>query len=205
LNVLICRLLGRRHIFQYKAHVVPNVWTSDRNGNIFIAVKDKIFLTRPASSNEYKTILSKPDDIIRPLYIDIDIKSHELFVVNNDGKSVYCFQKQMDNVWRESFKSELSSSFPLCRSLYANCSCDNLKMNNAKINCYNWYVKIILYLKYETGKRVRACVFVCLMMLNATFNNISVISWRSILLVEETGENHRPVASHNKLYHHVIF
>ena len=33
----------------------------------------------------------------------------------------------------------------------------------------------------------------------ATFNNISVISYRSVLLVEETGvpgENHRPVASH---------
>jgi hypothetical protein len=31
------------------------------------------------------------------------------------------------------------------------------------------------------------------------FNNISVISWGSVLLVEETGvpdENHRPVASH---------
>jgi hypothetical protein len=27
------------------------------------------------------------------------------------------------------------------------------------------------------------------MVLNATFNNISVISWRSVLLVEETGEN----------------
>ena len=38
-----------------------------------------------------------------------------------------------------------------------------------------------------------------LMVFNATFNNISVISWWSILLVEETGgpgENHRPVASH---------
>ena len=38
-----------------------------------------------------------------------------------------------------------------------------------------------------------------LMVFNATFNNISVISWRSVLLVEETGvpeENHRPVASH---------
>ena len=34
---------------------------------------------------------------------------------------------------------------------------------------------------------------------NATFNYVSVISWRSVLLVEETGvrgENHRPVASH---------
>ena len=36
------------------------------------------------------------------------------------------------------------------------------------------------------------------MLFNATFNNISAISWRSVLLilVEETGENHRPVASH---------
>ena len=43
------------------------------------------------------------------------------------------------------------------------------------------------------------CLFVCLMVFNSTFNNISVISWRSILLVEKTGgpgENHRPVASH---------
>jgi hypothetical protein len=33
----------------------------------------------------------------------------------------------------------------------------------------------------------------------AIFNNISVISWWSVLLLEETGvprENHRPVASH---------
>jgi hypothetical protein len=48
---------------------------------------------------------------------------------------------------------------------------------------------------------VRICAFidvVCLMMFNATFNNISVISWRSVLLVENTGvsgENHQPVAS----------
>jgi hypothetical protein len=40
--------------------------------------------------------------------------------------------------------------------------------------------------------RIRVMVF------NATFNNISVISWWSVLLVEETGvpgENHRPVTS----------
>jgi hypothetical protein len=37
------------------------------------------------------------------------------------------------------------------------------------------------------------------MVFNATINNISVISWWSVLLVEENGvpgENHRPVASH---------
>jgi len=36
------------------------------------------------------------------------------------------------------------------------------------------------------------------MVFNATFNNISVISWQSVLLVEETGipgEKHRPAAS----------
>ena len=36
-------------------------------------------------------------------------------------------------------------------------------------------------------------------MSDATFNNISFISWQSVLLVEETGvpgENNRPVASH---------
>jgi hypothetical protein len=42
-------------------------------------------------------------------------------------------------------------------------------------------------------------MFVCLMIFNATFKNISVISWRSVLLVEEIGEpgeNHRPAAGH---------
>ena len=39
------------------------------------------------------------------------------------------------------------------------------------------------------------CFWVRVMVFNATFNNISVISWWSVLLVEETGvhgENHRP-------------
>ena len=40
---------------------------------------------------------------------------------------------------------------------------------------------------------------VSVIVFNATFNNISVISWRSVLLVEKTRvpeENHRSVASH---------
>jgi hypothetical protein len=51
-------------------------------------------------------------------------------------------------------------------------------------------------------------LFVCLMMFNATFNNISVISWLSVLFVEETGErgeSHWPVASHwQTLSHNVV-
>jgi hypothetical protein len=46
------------------------------------------------------------------------------------------------------------------------------------------------------------------MVFKATFNNISVISWQSVLLVEETGvpgENHRPVESHwQTLSHNVV-
>jgi hypothetical protein len=45
------------------------------------------------------------------------------------------------------------------------------------------------------------------LMFNTTFNNISVISWWSVLLVEETGvpgENHRPVASHWDTFSHNV-
>jgi hypothetical protein len=45
---------------------------------------------------------------------------------------------------------------------------------------------------------VNRSVLVWFMVFNVTFNIISVISWQSVLLVEETrgpGENHRPVTS----------
>ena len=56
------------------------------------------------------------------------------------------------------------------------------------------FVKHLLlgFLTMWVCERVRVMVF------NATFNNISVISWRSVLLVEESGgpgENKRPPAS----------
>jgi hypothetical protein len=44
------------------------------------------------------------------------------------------------------------------------------------------------------------------MVFNDTFNNISFIFWRSVLLVEETGvprENHRSVT--DKLYHIMLY
>jgi hypothetical protein len=47
------------------------------------------------------------------------------------------------------------------------------------------------------------------MVLDVTFNNISVISWRSVLLVEETwvpGENNKLAASHGQtLLHNVAY
>ena len=45
------------------------------------------------------------------------------------------------------------------------------------------------------------------MVFSATFNNISVISWRSVLLVEETevpGENHWTVPSHCQTVSHNV-
>jgi hypothetical protein len=45
------------------------------------------------------------------------------------------------------------------------------------------------------------------MVFNATFNNISVISWQSALLMEETGlpkETHRPAASYFQTLSHYV-
>ena len=57
-------------------------------------------------------------------------------------------------------------------------------------------------------KSLFTSLFACLMVFNATFNNISVISWRSVLLVKDIrgpGENHRPVTSHwQTLSHNVV-
>ena len=66
-------------------------------------------------------------------------------------------------------------------------------------NILNHYI-LCHGLEYHKFKLwVRVVVF------NATFNNISAISWRSVLLVEETGENHRPTASHwQTLSHNVL-
>jgi hypothetical protein len=89
---------------------------------------------------------------------------------------------------------EDTSSWYLCAASSNNCtnkahvlSYSHLPiLDICKYNIYNWAIIC----------RVRAMVF------NATFNNISAISWRSVLLVEETrvpGENHRSVASHRQI------
>jgi len=45
------------------------------------------------------------------------------------------------------------------------------------------------------------------MVINATFINISAISWQSVLLVEEKGvpgENHQPAANHWQILSHNV-
>jgi hypothetical protein len=80
--------------------------------------------------------------------------------------------------------------------------------------CKKWYLNINDEYKY-LAKYVNIFLIklylapniyifgVMVMVFNSTFNNISVISWRSVLLVEKTGtpgENRRPAASRWMLY-----
>ena len=70
------------------------------------------------------------------------------------------------------------------------------KMSNADLTQVLVKIKVSAY-----DTRVRVMVF------NATFNSILVISWRSILLVEETGvprDKHRPDASHRQTVSHNV-
>ena len=63
-----------------------------------------------------------------------------------------------------------------------------------------WYEQYRVY--FFLGVRVRVIMF------NAPFNNISVTSWRSVLLLEDIGvlgENHQPVASHWQTFHILLY
>jgi uncharacterized membrane protein len=61
---------------------------------------------------------------------------------------------------------------------------------------YSEIIFFMTFLKfYQKRFETLSIYHVRVMVLNTTFNNISVISWHSILLVEETGvlgENHQP-------------
>jgi len=57
----------------------------------------------------------------------------------------------------------------------------------------NFINTMYIYLLHKFRVSIRVMVF------NATFNNISVILWQSVLLVEEAEElreNHQPASSH---------
>ena len=73
------------------------------------------------------------------------------------------------------------------------------------INAFSWIIIVLKTLKTWLSISVKKNEVI---MFNATFNNISVISWRSVLSVEDTGgrgENHRSVTSHwQTLSHNVV-
>jgi membrane-anchored glycerophosphoryl diester phosphodiesterase (GDPDase) len=63
------------------------------------------------------------------------------------------------------------------------------------VNIYLWFSVLI----YKIIVDLTSGLGLWFMIFNATFNNISVITGRSVLLVGGNGipgENHRPVASH---------
>ena len=76
-------------------------------------------------------------------------------------------------------------------------------MFHANVKYEFWYFSNLSYTPVPNvttkSNAIPVTIDVCLRMRNATFNDILDMSWRSVLLVEETGgpgENHRPVASH---------
>jgi hypothetical protein len=76
------------------------------------------------------------------------------------------------------------------------------KKTCGKIKGIDYIENKIYRQRYMNNEEVSVKVF------NATFNNISVISWRSFSLVEETrvpGENQRPVASHWQTHHIMVY
>jgi hypothetical protein len=102
-----------------------------------------------------------------------------------------------------SYRYKNPTLFTIIMASRVNCSCHGisakwliLALNNNHLYLFKEsnVLRIILHPPLSF-----ACLLACLVVFNVTFNNISVIPWRSVLLVEETGgpeENHRPVANH---------
>ena len=90
------------------------------------------------------------------------------------------FLTQNMEIWKRAF-------FNYWNNLYTLHTCSDF-VENKTLTCPTW------------------SLMVWVMVLNATFHNISIISWRSVLLLEETGipeENYRSVT--DKLHHIMLY
>ena len=95
--------------------------------------------------------------------------------------------------------------FPLHQYIYN--SLNKYNSRNTKKTQFSWWYLATHFFKtkqsligyWSVGFKVWFMVF------NTTFNTISVISWQSVLFVEETGESHPHVTSHwQTLSHNVV-
>ena len=92
-----------------------------------------------------------------------------------------------------------------CWFQYYRCFTFRFMIYRSVLLWYNWLVLFMFKSLLVNTYAINIRLFT---VLNATFNNISFISWRSVLLLQETGEpgeNHRVVASHcQTLSHNVV-
>ena len=68
---------------------------------------------------------------------------------------------------------------------------DSLPQFQFNIYLIMYYMYLLIYWVHYVNSHLNSVN--CLMVLNATFNNMSVMSWRSVLLVEETEGPHHCV------------
>jgi hypothetical protein len=102
---------------------------------------------------------------------------------------------RIKSTWFKTFMSESIVHFKIpdnqCQNLNGKTRLVRERKCSGNINSLSGYqYRICTGILHLVTRKCRVMVF------NATFNNISVISWRSVLLVDETGENHRPAVSH---------
>jgi hypothetical protein len=84
----------------------------------------------------------------------------------------------------------------LCNILFICILCSRCGTIYMYMYALNAQCFIYVYVHSKCAKYL--CLFVCLMVFNPSFNNISVISWRSVLLVEETWKTRRKPPNYHK-------
>ena len=86
-----------------------------------------------------------------------------------------------------------------------------LHMHTVSVTIHIIKLNMLTYVLHKKYTEYKALMYtfhrirVTSIVLSATFNNNSVISWQSVLLVGEIGiprENHRPAASHRQTLSH---
>ena len=63
-------------------------------------------------------------------------------------------------------------------------------------------MKIFVNVENNDKKWLFEIIWIWILLFSTTFSNISAISWRPVLVVEEAGENHRPWASNWQMLSH---